>query len=118
MLTLLGGRWRCIKCGSINVSSGAGGGPVGCDGHEGGGGDDCSVEDHGQTIYSPQHQNGVSSICVQTMPVITSLETLLSSHHQEQKTLTGHNVSTPKNTGHVISVTGRDSDSGVLVTSL
>ena len=111
MLTLLDVRRRCIKCGTINLSSGAGGGPVQCNGHEGGVSDDRSLEEYGQTSHNPQEQNEESSSCVQVIPVI-------SCDLQKQKTLECQNMPTLQNNCLVIPVTGQESQSGVLVTSL
>ena len=104
LLTLLDIRWRCFKCGTINLSSGAGGRPVRCESHEGGGGDDCSVEEYGQTIDSMQPKNGVSSHHVQAMSVIASIDIILPGDQQEQNNRNG--------------VIGCDSQGGVIVTSL
>eukprot|EP00092_Neocalanus_flemingeri_P014437 GFUD01015576.1.p1 GENE.GFUD01015576.1~~GFUD01015576.1.p1 ORF type:complete len:498 (+),score=105.88 GFUD01015576.1:152-1645(+) len=81
--------WRCFNCGTINLSigaGGAGGGTAGHAGHEGGGSDDRSLEEFGQTSHSQQDQNELSSICVQPRPVITSCE------QQEGIPVTGREV--------------------------
>ena len=111
LLTLLDVRRRCIKCGTINLSHGAGGGPVQCNGHEGGVSDDRSLEEYGQTSHNLQEQNEESSICVQAVPVITCDD-------QKQKTLDCQNMPTLENNCLLIPVTAQDRESGVLVTSL
>ena len=112
LLTLLGVRWRCFKCGTINHSSGADRRPVGYDGDERGGSDDRSLEEYAQT--TPQEQNVASVTCAQSMPVVTCMETILESEDKKPATHNGQHLSML----HILPVTECDSQSGVLVTRL
>ena len=74
MPTYLYVRWKCFNCGTVNLSSGAGGEDVGCDRHQGGASDDRPVDSvhQGDQLLHDQYVLGVNNV-----------ETLNCSEHQQ-----------------------------------
>ena len=100
MPTYLDVRWKCFNCGTVNLSSGAGGEDVGCDRHQGGASDDRPV--------GSGHQ-GDDLLQEECVPQKTNVETLDCSEHQQN---------TDQELPVAFAVTECYSERGVMVTSL
>jgi hypothetical protein len=93
-------RWKCFNCGTVNLSSGAGGEDVRGDCAQGGASDDRPV-DNGHYVDELLNDQCVSGN--------NNLETLVCSEHQQE---------TDQELPIAFAVTKRYSGTGVMVTSL
>jgi hypothetical protein len=96
--TFLYVRWKCFNCGTVNLSSGAGGEDVRCDRHQVGASEDRPADSGHQGVDLPHDQHVLG---------INNSETLVCNEHQQ---------AADREVPNAFAVTERYSEMGVMVT--